>query len=80
MLMALRIVQMAEAQHLLHPDQIGSRPQCSAINVAIVLMHVIGTNVGNKWMTSVLFLDIRGTFDNVLSMHLLHTMRQLGCP
>jgi NAD-dependent oxidoreductase involved in siderophore biosynthesis len=27
-----------------------------------------------------LFLDVRGTFDNVSATHLLTTMRDLGCP
>jgi hypothetical protein len=74
-LMASRIVQMAEAHHLLHPDQIGSRPQCLAINIAIALMYAIDANAGNKWVTSALFLDIRGTFDNISSTYLLHMMR-----
>jgi hypothetical protein len=79
-LMASRIAQMAEAHHLLHPDQIGSRPQHSAIDAAMALTHAIDTNAGNKWVTSALFLDIRGAFDNVSSTCLLHMMRQLDCP
>jgi hypothetical protein len=47
-LMASRIAQMVEAHHLLHPDQIGSRPQHSAIDAAMALMHTIETNTGNK--------------------------------
>jgi hypothetical protein len=31
-------------------------------------------------VTSALFLDVRGAFDNVSSTCLLHTMLQLGCP
>jgi hypothetical protein len=79
-LMASRIARMAKAHHLLHPNQISSIPQCLAIDVAMALMHAINTNAGNKWVTSALFLDVRGAFDNVLSMHLLHMMRQHGCP
>jgi hypothetical protein len=74
-LMALRIAQMVEAHQLLHPDQIGGRPQCSAIDAAMALMHAIDTNIGNKWVMLALFLDIRGAFDNVSSTRLLHTMR-----
>jgi hypothetical protein len=79
-LMASRIAQMVEAHHLLHPDQIGGRPQHSAIDAAMALMYAIDTNAGNKWVTSALFIDVRGAFDNVSSTRLLHTMRQLGCP
>jgi hypothetical protein len=79
-LMASRIAQMVEAHHLLNPDQIGGRPQRSAIDAGMALMHAIDTNAGNKWVMSVLFLDVRGAFDNVSSTHLLHMMRQLGCP
>jgi hypothetical protein len=78
-LMATRLAQMVEAHHLLHPDQIGGRPQCSAINAAMALMHEIESNAGTKWVTSALFLDIRGAFDNVSAACLLHTMSQLGC-
>jgi hypothetical protein len=79
-LIATRLVQMVEAYHLLHPDQIGGRPQHLAIDAAMVLTHEINTNPGTKWVISALFLDVRGTFDNVSSACLLHTMSQLGCP
>jgi hypothetical protein len=77
-LMASRIAQMLEAHHLLHPDQTGSRPQCLAINAAMALTHTINTNTGNKWVLLVLFLDLRGTFNNISSMPLLYMIRQLG--
>jgi hypothetical protein len=79
-LMASRIAQMAEAHYLLHPNQISSRPQHSAIDTAMVLIHAINTNAGNTWVTLALFLNIRGAFDNVSSTYLLHMMRQLGYP
>jgi hypothetical protein len=79
-LIASRIAQMAEAYHLLHPNQIGGRPQHLAINAAMVLMHAINTNAGYKWVILVLFLNDRGAFDNVSSMYLLYMMRLLGCP
>jgi hypothetical protein len=46
--MATRLAQIAEAHHLLHPDQISGRPQHSAINAAMALTHEIDTNVGTK--------------------------------
>jgi hypothetical protein len=46
----------------------------------MALIHEIETNAGTKWVMSALFLDVRGTFDNISSACLLHTMLQLGCP
>jgi hypothetical protein len=79
-LMASRIAPMAQAYHLLHPDQISSRPQRSAIDTVMALMYAINTNAGNKWVILALFLDVRVAFDNVSSICLLHMMRQLGYP
>jgi hypothetical protein len=78
-LIASRIAQIVETYHVLHPDQIGGRPQCLAIDAAMAPMHTIDTNIGNKWVMLVLFLDIWGAFENVSSTYLLYTMRQLGC-
>jgi hypothetical protein len=47
-LMATRLAQMAETHHLLHPDLISGRPQRSAIDAAMALMHEIETNAGTK--------------------------------
>jgi hypothetical protein len=47
-LMVTRLVQMAEAYYLLHPDEIGSRPQHSAIDAAMALMYEIETNAVTK--------------------------------
>jgi hypothetical protein len=79
-LIPTRPVQIAEAYHLLHPNQISGQPQRSAIDAAMALMHEIDTDAGTKWVMSALFLDIRGAFDNISSACLLHTMLQLGCP
>jgi hypothetical protein len=79
-LMATSLAQIAEAHHLLHPDQIGGRPQHLAMDAAMALTHGIDTNAGTKWVMLALFLDVRGAFDNVSSARLLHTISQLGCP
>jgi hypothetical protein len=79
-LMATRLSTMAEAHDLLHPDQVGGRPHRSAIDAAMALAHDV--DIGNKQrlVTTALFLDVRGAFDNVSSTRLTHTMRQRGCP
>jgi hypothetical protein len=77
--MATRLGTMAKAHDLVHPDQIGGRPQRSAIDAAMALAHDVETGNKKKLVTSSLFLDVRGAFDNVSSARLLQTMRQLGC-
>jgi hypothetical protein len=79
-LMAVRLGQMAESHNLLHADQIGGHPKCLAIDAAMALMHDIEANAKLKLVTSSLFLDVRGAFDNVSAARLLHTMCTLGCP
>jgi hypothetical protein len=79
-LMATGLSLMAESHDIFHADQIGGRPKHLAIDAAMALTHEVEANVGNRFMTSALFLDVRGTFDNVSSAHLLATMRTLGCP
>jgi hypothetical protein len=71
---------MAEAHHLLHPDQIGGRPQRSAIDAALALAHDVEMGKSMKLITSTLFLDMHSAFNNVSATRLLHTMQQLGCP
>jgi hypothetical protein len=73
-LMATRLGTMAEAHDLLHPDQIGGRPQRSAIDAAMALAHDVEAGNKKKLVTSALFLDVRGAFDNVSSARLLQTM------
>jgi hypothetical protein len=78
--MATGLSLMAESYDILHADQIGARPKCSAIDATMALMHEVEANAGNHVMTSALFLDVRGTFDNVSSTRILATMHTLGCP
>jgi hypothetical protein len=46
----------------------------------MALMHEVEVNAGNRFMTSALFLDVRGALDNISSARLLAMMRTLGCP
>jgi hypothetical protein len=79
-LMAMWITTMAEAHHLLHPDQIRGHPQRSTIDATLVLTHNVKMGKSMKLITSALFLDVHGAFNNVSATRLLHTMQQLGCP
>jgi hypothetical protein len=66
-LMAMRLGQLAESHDILHIDQIGGRPKRSAIDAAMTLTHDVEVNAKRGLVTSSLFLDVRGTFDNVSS-------------
>jgi hypothetical protein len=79
-LMASRLAYMAEEHHLLHKDQIGGRPQRSAIDGALALTHEIDSARNRKEVTSTLFMDVRGAFDNVSRTRLIKTMRHMGIP
>jgi hypothetical protein len=79
-LMAMQITTIVEAYYLLYPDQIGGCPQRSAIDATLVLAHDVEMGKSMKLITSTLFLDIHGAFNNVSTTRLLHTMQQLGCP
>jgi hypothetical protein len=79
-LMATRLSVMAESHDILHADQIGGHPKCLAIDAGMALMHEVEANAGNHFMTSALFLDMSGVFDNISSDCLLATICTLGCP
>jgi hypothetical protein len=78
--MAMRITTMAEAHHLLYLDQIGGRPQGSAMDAALALTHDVEMGKSTKLITSTLCLDICRAFNNISATRLLHTMQRLGCP
>jgi hypothetical protein len=74
-LMAMRITTIAEAHHLLYPDQIRGCPQRSAIDTALALAHDIEMGKSTKHITSTLFLDVCGAFNNISATRLLYTMQ-----
>jgi hypothetical protein len=74
-LMAMRITTMAEGHHLLHPDQIGGRPQTSAIDATLALAHDVEMGKSMKLITSAPFLDVCGAFNKVSTSRPLHTMQ-----
>jgi ribonuclease HI len=79
-MMATRLSYLAETEDILHPEQIGGRKQRSAVDAVMALVHDIEMGKSNKWVTSVLMLDVKGAFDNVSRARLLKTMRELGLP
>jgi len=79
-MMAGRLAYLSEAHQLLHKDQIGGRPQRSAIDAALALAHEIDNAKHTKDEVSILLMDVRGAFDNVAKIRLLNTMKQLGFP
>jgi hypothetical protein len=78
-LMASRISGMVETHNLLYPDQIGGRPQRSAIDAAMALTHDVKMGRSKHLTMTALFLDVQGAFDNVSSTRLTSTRRQFGC-
>lgn len=79
-LMAGRLSYMAEKFGLLHKDQIGGRPQRSAVDAVMALTHEIEDAKRHRQIVSTLFMDVKGAFDNVSRDRLLHTMKELGIP
>ena len=78
--MANRLAYLSEKHNILYPDQIGGRRQRSAIDAALSLVHDIEIAKSNRLKTSVLFLDVKGAFDNVSKVRLIKTLKDIGIP
>ena len=78
--MANRLAYLSEKHNILHPDQIGGRKQRSAIDAALSLVHDIEMAKSNKLKTSVLFLDVKGAFDNISKVRLINTLTDIRLP
>src|SRR5690606_25990012 len=79
-LVAYRLSNLCETFQLLHKDQIGGRKQRSATDAILALVNDVENNWNKKLVTSALFLDVKGAFDNVSCVRLLQTMRQMRMP
>ncbi|KAI0995822.1 hypothetical protein K3495_g12360 [Podosphaera aphanis] len=81
-LIAKRISRTAETHHLLPEEQMGARPNRSTVTAIEMLTEQIQTTWGRdkKRVTSLLSLDISGTFDNVSHQRLIHNLRLKGIP
>ena len=79
-IIAARLNYLAEKHHLLDPEQMGGRKQRSATDAALALIHDVEVARSEKQVMSVLFLDVKGAFDNVSKSRLLGTLHDLGLP
>jgi len=78
--MPTRLAYIAETQGLLHSEQIGGRPARSAVGAVMALVHDVQQANCNGKVLSALFVDVKGTFDNVSSIQLLLILQSLGIP
>lgn len=78
--MAKRLSRLVDKHQLLHQDQVGGRPQRSAVNAVMALVHHVEAAKAGKKVASALFMDVKGAFDNVSSKRLQFTMASLGLP
>jgi ribonuclease HI len=79
-ILARRLSHLAETTTLLHPSQIGSRLQKSAIDAVLLLQNEAEVNKANKLKTSTLFLDVKGAFDHVSKNRLIRILADLKLP
>ena len=63
---------------MLNYTQIGSWLERLAIDATLLLYSEVEYNKMNKQKTSVLFLDIEGTFDHVIKNRLLSILEHLS--
>ena len=65
---------------LLHPSQIGGRLNRSSIDASLLLLSNIEKNWLKRKITSTIFLDIEGAFNNISKSRLLYIIKILGLP
>ena len=66
-IIATKLSFLAESTDLLDSDQIGGRRQKLAINAVLSLVHDIQLAKHEKEVTFVFFINIKDTFDHVLT-------------
>jgi hypothetical protein len=79
-IIAKRLSHLAEVSHLLHNSQIGGRLKKSAIDAALLLVDQVQHQKQKGYVTSTVFLDVKGAFDHVSHNQFLQTLRKLGLP
>ncbi|WP_432712296.1 reverse transcriptase domain-containing protein [Pedobacter sp.] len=79
-ILAKRLSSLAEITPLLHPTQIGGRQKKSAIDAAMLLVDYIQKAKQKKYITSTIFLDVKGAFDHVSQNQLLTILKRQGLP
>ena len=78
--MAFRLLPLAQASGLIHPNQCGSLPGLSTSDAVAALRHDIGTAHCRGLKASTLLLDVKGGFDNVNPSKLAQILRRAGIP
>src|SRR5690606_19999365 len=56
------------------------RPHRSATDAILALTHDVELGQQQQLVTSALFMDVKGAFDNVSRHRLIHTMPEMGLP
>ena len=62
----------------LHPGQMGTRKERSAIDTVAALVHVVQEKWSEKLLAGALFMDVKGAFDHVSKAQLLRHIINLG--
>jgi hypothetical protein len=75
---AKAISNHCEATGALHPGQMGSRKQHSAIDAVACLIQEVHQAWGQKQLVGALFMDVKGAFDHVDVTRLVKCMLDLG--
>jgi len=75
---ASRLSAQATICSLIHPLQCGSLPGRSTADAALILQHNIESYHCLRYKVSTLFLDVKGSFDNVESPSLLSLLHKRG--
>ena len=64
-IIATRLSYLAETADLLHNEQMRGRRYREAIDAVLCLLHDITKANNNKHILSILFFDVKGTYDHV---------------
>ena len=77
-ILAQRLVQYTEQQHLRSPTQAGYRPEHGTIHQTFVLQHVIDKHRRRKSPLYLCFVDLKSAYDRVQWQMLWDLLRRLG--
>jgi len=79
-LLARKISWIAISLRVLSAQHFGALPLRSAVDLTTCLTHDIEEALNNKLKATLLTLDVKGAFDNVLPGRLVHRLREQGWP
>ena len=75
---AEQLSQFCEAKEKLHKGQMRGRKNCSAIDVAALIIHKVYKTWEEKQVAGALLMDVKGAFDHVSRAKLAQRMANLG--